>query len=152
MSHPKAGKHGGPSISSRVWNVVRVLPGYSEAKSTSMAKMSRVVWGDWLISSHIYFCYVSNFSDVFLVSMTGTIEVLKPRFLPVGGSVEFYIFEDDAGLGAEECTLTEPLGWNAEILNRKEELTHVNTHCRTSGKVKVARATRAGDGIPKDGT
>eukprot|EP00913_Durusdinium_trenchii_P024066 g22602.t1 len=28
-------------------------------------------------------------------------------FLPVGGSVEFYVFEDDAGLGAEECVLTE---------------------------------------------
>ena len=29
------------------------------------------------------------------------------RFLPVGAPVEFYVFEDDAGLGAEECSVTE---------------------------------------------
>eukprot|EP00437_Effrenium_voratum_P013803 CAMPEP_0181450260 /NCGR_PEP_ID=MMETSP1110-20121109/28086_1 /TAXON_ID=174948 /ORGANISM="Symbiodinium sp., Strain CCMP421" /LENGTH=157 /DNA_ID=CAMNT_0023574479 /DNA_START=97 /DNA_END=566 /DNA_ORIENTATION=- len=28
-------------------------------------------------------------------------------FLPMGMPVEFYVFEDDAGLGAEECTLSE---------------------------------------------
>lgn len=32
-------------------------------------------------------------------------------FLPTGASVEFYVFEDDAGLGAEECALAE---WNGK--------------------------------------
>ena len=34
-------------------------------------------------------------------------EQLWIRFLPTGASVEFYVFEDDAGLGAEECALAE---------------------------------------------
>lgn len=64
-----------------------------------MAKMSRVVWGDWTKLHAILLSLTMGAKGLpFVIS----------RFLPVGGSVEFYVFEDDAGLGAEECVLTEP--------------------------------------------